>query len=74
MGEQTGQVLNLPLNYRKFTHEAKDTVTVVFNPVSQRIVFGEDEYMHRQINALTLELFTGGYQVGDHGRFEAHGL
>jgi hypothetical protein len=74
MGKGTGEVLNLPLLYRTFTHEVKDTLTLVFNPVSQRVVFGEDEYMYRQINGLTLELLTSGYRMGENGRFESNGL
>ena len=74
MGKQTGEVLNLPLLYRTFTHEVKDTITLVFNPTSQRVVFGEEKYMYRQINGLTLELLTSGYQMGNNGRFESNGL
>jgi len=74
MGEQIGEVINLPLSYRTFTHEVKDTITIVFNPVSQRVVFADDVYMYRQINGLTLELLTSGYRMGENGRFESNGL
>jgi hypothetical protein len=66
-------VINYPLCYRVM-HKDKEDVTLVFHPKTQRIVFADPEYMYRQINALTLEMLTAGYTMGDTGRFESHGL
>ena len=67
-----GEVVNYPLHYREFVKEDGNEI-VVYNPKSQRVVLGDDKYMNRQINGLTLELMQEGYEMGDHGRFDSNG-